>query len=396
MVQLYDAFTINTILFLEDLGFCRKGEGGAFVSDGNIAPGGELPVNTNGGGLSYCHPGMYGLLILIEGVRQLRGECGARQVQEARRRDGARQRRRAVGAGERDLGDGGDGLAVSRARAAQSATGPCSRNRSAAVAIASRARPGRVKPHRIQKRPISAPSAPASAAGVVPGRQHLELSRRESPSRSARRALGGRPRSNSPPITSTGHLIDGKLRREVHVGEHAVDRARSSPDRSRASARASPAKRAAVAAQFFRIAVRGGRRRTRCARLRARTSSTRASTASRLAGGIEVAGLVTITAATRSGNRNAVCSAIAPPTAVPASATFSRDAEPVEQRDQVVGHRVDRRAPRGFSPKSPRRACRSARRAAWRRAAAPPAPSFPSCRPSRGSARRACRCPATA
>jgi acetyl-CoA acetyltransferase len=82
MVQLYDAFTINTILFLEDLGFCRKGEGGAFVSSGNIAPGGGLPVNTNGGGLSYCHPGMYGLLILIEGVRQLRGECGARQVKK--------------------------------------------------------------------------------------------------------------------------------------------------------------------------------------------------------------------------------------------------------------------------------------------------------------------------
>ena len=82
MVQLYDAFTINTILFLEDLGFCKKGEGGAFVSGGNIAPGGKLPVNTNGGGLSYCHPGMYGLLILIEGVRQLRGECGERQVKK--------------------------------------------------------------------------------------------------------------------------------------------------------------------------------------------------------------------------------------------------------------------------------------------------------------------------
>ena len=80
VVELYDAFTINTILFLEDLGFCRKGEGGAFVSDGRIAPKGALPVNTNGGGLSYCHPGMYGLLILIEGVRQLRGECGARQA----------------------------------------------------------------------------------------------------------------------------------------------------------------------------------------------------------------------------------------------------------------------------------------------------------------------------
>jgi len=80
VVELYDAFTINTILFLEDLGFCAKGEGGHFVEDGRIAPGGQLPVNTNGGGLSYCHPGMYGLFLLIEAVRQLRGECGARQV----------------------------------------------------------------------------------------------------------------------------------------------------------------------------------------------------------------------------------------------------------------------------------------------------------------------------
>jgi acetyl-CoA acetyltransferase len=80
VVELYDAFTINPILFLEDLGFCPKGEGGRFVDGGRIAPGGALPVNTNGGGLSYCHPGMYGLFILIEAVRQLRGECGARQV----------------------------------------------------------------------------------------------------------------------------------------------------------------------------------------------------------------------------------------------------------------------------------------------------------------------------
>jgi acetyl-CoA acetyltransferase len=79
-VELYDAFTINTILFLEDLGFCKKGEGGAFVEGGRIGPKGSLPVNTNGGGLSYCHPGMYGLFLLIEAVRQLRGECGARQV----------------------------------------------------------------------------------------------------------------------------------------------------------------------------------------------------------------------------------------------------------------------------------------------------------------------------
>jgi acetyl-CoA acetyltransferase len=83
VVELYDAFTINTILFLEDLGFCAKGEGGSFVSGGRIAPGGALPVNTNGGGLSYCHPGMYGLFLLIEAVRQLRGECGARQVKDA-------------------------------------------------------------------------------------------------------------------------------------------------------------------------------------------------------------------------------------------------------------------------------------------------------------------------
>ena len=79
--QVYDAFTINTILFLEDLGFCPKGEGGRFVSGGRIAPGGALPVNTSGGGLSYCHPGMYGLLVLIEAIRQVRGDAGKRQVQ---------------------------------------------------------------------------------------------------------------------------------------------------------------------------------------------------------------------------------------------------------------------------------------------------------------------------
>jgi acetyl-CoA acetyltransferase len=83
VAMLYDAFTINTILFLEDLGFCEKGEGGTFVEGGRIAPGGELPVNTSGGGLSYNHPGMYGLLMLIEAVRQLRGECGERQVEGA-------------------------------------------------------------------------------------------------------------------------------------------------------------------------------------------------------------------------------------------------------------------------------------------------------------------------
>lgn len=80
VLGLYDAFTITTLLFLEDLGFCPKGEGGRFVEGGAIAPGGRLAVNTNGGGLSYCHPGMYGVFILIEAIRQLRNEAGQRQV----------------------------------------------------------------------------------------------------------------------------------------------------------------------------------------------------------------------------------------------------------------------------------------------------------------------------
>jgi acetyl-CoA acetyltransferase len=80
VLQLYDAFTINVLLFLEDLGFCAKGEGGALVENGAIGPGGRLPVNTNGGGLSCVHPGMYGIFALIEAVRQLRGEGGERQV----------------------------------------------------------------------------------------------------------------------------------------------------------------------------------------------------------------------------------------------------------------------------------------------------------------------------
>lgn len=83
VLELYDAFTINTILFLEDLGFCPKGEGGRFVRGGALAPNGILPVNTNGGGLSCCHPGMYGIFLLVEAVRQLRREAGKRQVQNA-------------------------------------------------------------------------------------------------------------------------------------------------------------------------------------------------------------------------------------------------------------------------------------------------------------------------
>jgi acetyl-CoA acetyltransferase len=71
--QLYDAFTITPILFLEDLGFCAKGDGGPFVAGGRIAPGGALAVNTSGGGLSHAHPGMLGALLITEAVRRLRG-----------------------------------------------------------------------------------------------------------------------------------------------------------------------------------------------------------------------------------------------------------------------------------------------------------------------------------
>jgi acetyl-CoA acetyltransferase len=71
-VQIYDAFSINTLLFLEDLGYCAKGEAKDFVKGGRIAPGGALAVNTNGGGLSCVHPGMYGLFVMIEAIRQIR------------------------------------------------------------------------------------------------------------------------------------------------------------------------------------------------------------------------------------------------------------------------------------------------------------------------------------
>jgi acetyl-CoA acetyltransferase len=84
VTEIYDSFTITVLLTLEDLGFCKKGEGGAFVSRQRTAPGGEFPLNTQGGGLSYCHPGVFGIFTVIEGVRQLRGESGARQVADAR------------------------------------------------------------------------------------------------------------------------------------------------------------------------------------------------------------------------------------------------------------------------------------------------------------------------
>ena len=82
--QLYDAFTYMLLITLEDLGFCAKGEAGAFVEDGRLRLGGSLPTNTDGGGLSGCHPGQRGLFLIVEAVRQLRGEAGTRQVPEAR------------------------------------------------------------------------------------------------------------------------------------------------------------------------------------------------------------------------------------------------------------------------------------------------------------------------
>jgi acetyl-CoA acetyltransferase len=84
VAEVYDSFTITVLLTLEALGFCGRGESGGFVSGQRTAPGGDFPLNTNGGGLSYCHPGMYGIFTLIEATRQLRDESGPRQVPGAR------------------------------------------------------------------------------------------------------------------------------------------------------------------------------------------------------------------------------------------------------------------------------------------------------------------------
>ncbi|WP_394433143.1 thiolase C-terminal domain-containing protein [Streptomyces sp. SGAir0957] len=86
IAEIYDAFTYMTLVTLEDLGFCAKGEGGAFVEGGRLRHDGALPTNTDGGGLSAQHPGMRGLFLLVEAVRQLRGEAGGHQV---RRPDGS-------------------------------------------------------------------------------------------------------------------------------------------------------------------------------------------------------------------------------------------------------------------------------------------------------------------
>lgn len=79
-IQLYDSFTITVLLLLEDLGFCPKGEGGRFVAEGHLRRGGRLPMNTDGGGLSASHSGMRGIFLIIEAVRQLRGQAGVAQV----------------------------------------------------------------------------------------------------------------------------------------------------------------------------------------------------------------------------------------------------------------------------------------------------------------------------
>lgn len=85
VAEIYDSFTVTVLLTLEDLGFCPKGAGGKFVEGGRTGPGGDFPMNTQGGGLSFCHPGMFGIFTVIEAVRQLRGECGDRQVEGARK-----------------------------------------------------------------------------------------------------------------------------------------------------------------------------------------------------------------------------------------------------------------------------------------------------------------------
>jgi acetyl-CoA acetyltransferase len=82
--QIYDAFSSQLLIMLEDIGLCPKGEGGRFVESTDFGPGGKIALNTSGGGLSYLHPGMFGMFLIIEAVRQLRGECAARQVKGAR------------------------------------------------------------------------------------------------------------------------------------------------------------------------------------------------------------------------------------------------------------------------------------------------------------------------
>ena len=84
LAMIYDSFTYTVLTTLESLGYCGPGEAPDFVADQRTAPGGDFPMNTNGGGLSYCHTGMYGMFLLLEATRQLRGEAGARQVKDCK------------------------------------------------------------------------------------------------------------------------------------------------------------------------------------------------------------------------------------------------------------------------------------------------------------------------
>ncbi|HUY29214.1 MAG TPA: acetyl-CoA acetyltransferase [Candidatus Binataceae bacterium] len=84
MAMIYDSFTITVLATLENLGFCKRGEGGAFVSGGRLRYDGAFPINTDGGGLSSNHPGMRGIFLVIEAAKQLRGECGPRQVKNCK------------------------------------------------------------------------------------------------------------------------------------------------------------------------------------------------------------------------------------------------------------------------------------------------------------------------
>ena len=94
LTMIYDSFTYTTLVTLESLGFCGPGEGPDLIANQRTAPGGDFPLNSNGGGLSYTHPGMYGSFLLVEAVRQLRGEGGQRQVPA--RRDPAQNARVAL------------------------------------------------------------------------------------------------------------------------------------------------------------------------------------------------------------------------------------------------------------------------------------------------------------
>jgi acetyl-CoA acetyltransferase len=84
MAMFYDSFTITCLVLLEGLGFCKPGEGGPYVQEGHLRRGGSLPMNTDGGGLSSCHPGMRGVFLVAEAVRQLRGLAGDGILQDCK------------------------------------------------------------------------------------------------------------------------------------------------------------------------------------------------------------------------------------------------------------------------------------------------------------------------